>query len=118
MAVFGAQKHKPAAAEIAGGGMNDSQRKAGSHGRVDGIAPAAQHLNTGVGGQMVDADDHAMPGSDRLFVEIGNHVRTALLDWALGSNLALRGDRDWERSAREGSQDGKTGPSNHGVLTG
>ena len=68
--------------------MNDSQCKAGSYGGVHGVAAAVQDLNTGVGGQMVDAHNHAMSGADRLFVVIGNHVLRALL------HLVLGGDRD------------------------
>ena len=63
---------------------------------------------------MVDADDHAMAGSDWLLVQIGNHVLRALLQWVLGGG----GERDGESGAGEGGKDGESGPSGHGVVTG
>ena len=107
---MGAQEQEPATAEVAGGGMDDGEGKAGGDGGVDCVAAGAEGFKAGVGGEVVDADDHSVTGADGLLVEVGNHV--------LGGLLGCGGDGDGERGAGEGGQDGEKGPSGHGVLTG
>jgi hypothetical protein len=110
----GTQEQEAASAEIAGGGMDDGQREPRGYGGVDRIAAGAEDLNTGIGGEMVDADNHAMAGPDWLLVQIGNHVLRALLQWVLGDG----GERAGESGADESGKDGETGPSSHGVVSG
>ena len=59
--------------------MNNSESKAGGYGGVDGVAAGAKDFNAGVGCEMMDADDHAMLGADRLLVKVRDHVLRALL---------------------------------------
>ena len=114
MAVVSAEEEKAASAEIAGCGMDDGEGKARGYSGVDGVAAGAERLKAGVRGEMVDADDHAVAGSDGLLVQIGNHDLRALLDLVLGGN----GDSDGEGGSGEGGEGGKIGPSSHGVVTG
>jgi hypothetical protein len=79
VAVVGAKKQEATTAQVAGNGMNDGQSKTGGHGCVDSIAARAKDFNTGVGGQMVNTDHHAVLGSDGLLVKIRDHVLRALL---------------------------------------
>ena len=78
-----AEEHKAAPAEIARGGMNDCKSKARGYGGINGVTALAQDFKAGVGGKMLDADDHSILGSDRLLVQIGNHVLWGLLDRGL-----------------------------------
>jgi hypothetical protein len=56
----GAQEQKAAAAQVAGRGMDHGQSKAGGHGGVHGVAARAQDFEAGVGGEVMDADHHAV----------------------------------------------------------
>ncbi len=74
--VVGAQQQKAAAAQVAGRRMHYGQGKAGGHGGVHGVAARAQRFQSGIGGQVVDADHHAVPRAHRLFIAI---IHCALL---------------------------------------
>ena len=107
VAVVGAEQQEAAAAEVAGDGMDDGQGKAGGHGGIDRVAAGAEDIEAGVGGQVMDGDDHAVRGADRLLGKIGKRVLRALLSGGEGGE-GERGDRE----------DGKTGevmPSIHSV---
>ena len=56
----GPDQHEAAAADIAGIGVNNGERKPHSDGRVDGVATLLQDLDAGVGSVGLDADDHGM----------------------------------------------------------
>jgi hypothetical protein len=75
----GTEQHEAAAAQVAGGWMNDGKGEAGGDGCVDRIAAGAQHFNAGIGGQMMHADHHAVLSEDWLLVEIGQRGFCALL---------------------------------------
>ncbi len=74
-AVVRAQQQKSAAAEIACCRMHDGERKSGGNGRIDGIAALAQHLNPGVGSQVVHADHHSVARAHGLFILVGKCLR-------------------------------------------
>ena len=106
-AVVGAEEQKSAAAQVAGGGVDDGQGKAGGHGGVDGVSALAQHFEAGVGGQVLDADHHAVRGAHGFLVAIGKHVAGVLLGGGM--------ERDEQRGEEAASEDGESEPSNHTV---
>ena len=61
-------QHEAAATEIAGVGINDGQRKAGRDCRIDSIAALLQDADARICGQVMNADDHCMFCTDRLFL--------------------------------------------------
>jgi hypothetical protein len=85
--------------------MHHGKRKSSSNGRIYGIAARFENLDAGVGGKVVDADDHAMAGARGLLVEVWDHVCFAFLGWGSWT--------DEEGACREGQNWAK---SNHGVL--
>ena len=64
-AVGETHQHEAAAAEIAGEGMRDGQRKADRHRRVHGVAAGFQHRDANVGGEWLLRDDHALARKNR-----------------------------------------------------
>ena len=66
LAVLQPDRHEAAAADIAGGGIDDRQRIADGDGRIDRVAALLQHLDADIGRQMLRGDDHAMLGLHRL----------------------------------------------------
>jgi len=118
VAVVGAEQQESAAAEIAGRGMDNGESKAGGDGGVNGIAAFAQHVEAGVGGEMVDADHHAMGCADGLFIQVGRDGGNHVLRWRLGAGLG--GGKGWDAKcgAGKGGQNGEKVPSIHSVLTG
>jgi hypothetical protein len=58
LAVGHADEHESAAPEIARLRMNDGERKAGSHGRVHGIAARLHHLYSSPGSELMHAGHH------------------------------------------------------------
>jgi hypothetical protein len=78
-----AEEHEATSAQIACGGMDDGKSKARGDGSVDSVAALAENLKAGVGGEVMDTDDHSIPGADWLLVQIGNHVLLSLPDWGL-----------------------------------
>jgi hypothetical protein len=64
--------------------MDDGKCKAGGNGRIDGVSACFHNLDAGVGGKMVDADDHAMAGARGLLVEVWDHACRAFLRLGLG----------------------------------
>jgi len=70
----GAEEKEAAATKIAGDGMNDGERKAGGYSCVDGVAAGLEDLETGVGGEVMNADDHAVPGAGGLLAAVGERL--------------------------------------------
>ena len=101
------QQQKASTAQVSGRRMHHGQGKAGSHGGVHGVAARAQRFKASIGGQMMDADHHAVLGAHRLLVAVGK--RRVLLSGGEGG--------DEERGAEQGYQNGKEWLSNH-VVTG
>ena len=62
--VFGAQHHKPAAAEVTGLRVRNRQRVANRDRRVDGIAALAQNLHADSRGGGIHRGHHALLGAD------------------------------------------------------
>ena len=60
-------EHESAAADVAGHGVDHRQGKAGGDGRVDRISAGLHDLDPGVGGQVVDGDDHGVLGQHGRF---------------------------------------------------
>ncbi len=60
----GSDEHKAAAADVAGRRQRDGEREAYGDGGVDGIAAGTQDAEAGVGGVMLDGDDHVVLGAD------------------------------------------------------
>ena len=65
-AVVVADEHEAAAAEVSSCGVDDGEGKADGDGCVDGVAALLQDGKAGVGGVVVDGDDHGVFGADRL----------------------------------------------------
>jgi hypothetical protein len=61
-------EHESAAADVACGWMDDGEREADGDGCVDGVAAFFQNLDTGVGGKVVNGDDHGVRFADGLIV--------------------------------------------------
>ncbi len=59
-----ADEHEAAAAEIAGLGVDDGEGEADGYGGVDGVAALLQDVDAGVGGVVLDGDDHGVGGGD------------------------------------------------------
>jgi hypothetical protein len=74
-----AEEKEAAAAEIAGERMHDGEREAGGYGGVDGVAARLEDLEAGIGGDMVNADDHTVFGASGLFAAVGDGVRGGVL---------------------------------------
>ena len=75
VAVVGAEEQEPASAEIAGYGMDDGESEAGGYSGVDGVASGFEDLEAGVGGEVMDADDHSVFGADGLLAAIVDDAR-------------------------------------------
>ena len=60
----GADEHEAATADIAGGREDDGEGETDGYGCVDGIAAGTEDFDAGVGGVVVDADDHGVVGAD------------------------------------------------------
>ncbi len=67
MPVLLPDEHEAASAEIAGEGINDGEGKADGDGCIDGIAALLEDGEAGVGGVVLNGDDHGVPGADGLF---------------------------------------------------
>ncbi len=63
LALVVADEHEASATEIAGEGIDDSEGEAYGHGRVDGVAALLEDGYAGVGGVVVDGDDHGVGGA-------------------------------------------------------
>ena len=59
-AVGQAQQHEAASAQIAGVGVDDSQREASRDCRIHGVAACLQHLQTRIAGVVMNADHHGV----------------------------------------------------------
>ncbi len=62
LAVFEADSHEAAAANIAGCRINDRQRVADRHCCINRIAAVLQHVHTNLRSQMLSGDHHAVLG--------------------------------------------------------
>lgn len=65
-AVLVADEHEAAAADVARCRVDDGEGEADGHGCIDGIAALLEDGDAGVGGVVVDADDHGVPGAGGL----------------------------------------------------
>jgi hypothetical protein len=88
-----AEEHKATTPQVASARVDNGESNASGHGGVNGVAAFAKDIKAGVGGKMMDADDHSMAGTDGLFIQIGNHVLRGLLGWNLGYGLGNGGER-------------------------
>jgi hypothetical protein len=90
--MFIADEHEASAADVSGCGIDDGQCKSYGYGGVDCVAALFQDGYSGVGGVVVDADDHRVRGSDGFNAGL------------LGFNL-----RDGERGGGERSGEDESG---------
>ena len=67
-------EHEATTAEVARVRPHNGQRKSGGDSGVDGVATVFEDLDTGIGRQVMDADDHRVFGSNRLFAGGGDYV--------------------------------------------
>ncbi len=90
-------EHESATAEIAGEGIDDGEGKADGDGGIDGVAAFLQDLDAGVGGEVVDGDDHGVRGAHGLVV--GEHGGGGGIDAgkAQSARKGARGRRARER---------------------
>ncbi len=86
-----ADQHESAAAQVAGGGMDDGQRKSGGDGGVDRVAALLQDLDTGIGREVMHADHHAVARADGLAFGVGGGGAGGLLGGECGRKC---GDRE------------------------
>ncbi len=63
-AVGQAEGHEAAAAEIAGGGVDDGEGVADGDGGVDGVAALGEHVEAGFGGERLGGDHHGVAAGD------------------------------------------------------
>ena len=63
-AVMVADEHEAAAAEVAGLRVDDGEGEGHGDGGVDGVAALLEDLDAGVGGVVLDGDDHGVAGGD------------------------------------------------------
>jgi hypothetical protein len=61
-----ADEHEASAANVACGGIDDGQGEAYGYGCVDGVAALLEDFYPGVGGVVLDGDDHGVLGADGL----------------------------------------------------
>ena len=61
--VRGADQHEAAAADVARLRQNHGEGEADGHGGIDGVAARAEDFQSGVGGVVVDRDDHGVRGA-------------------------------------------------------
>ena len=66
-AVAVADEHKSASADVAGRGIDDGKSEAYGYGCVDCVATLLEDFDAGVGGVVLDGDDHGVLGADGLF---------------------------------------------------
>ena len=64
-AVLVADEHEAAAADVAGCGIDDGEGEAYGYGCVDGVAALFEDFDAGVGGVVLDGDDHGVLGTHR-----------------------------------------------------
>jgi hypothetical protein len=79
VAIVGAQQQESSSAKIAGEGMHDRQREAGSHGSIDSVSAGLKDMHSGVRGQVMHTHHHPMLGADRLLVTVVEAARSWLL---------------------------------------
>ena len=71
-AVFVADEHEAAAADVAGCGIDDGEGEAYGYGCVDGVAALLEDFDAGVGGVVLDGDDHGVLGADGEWLGCGS----------------------------------------------
>ena len=89
-------RHEAAAAEVAGGGVDDGQRVADGDRGIDRVAAVLQHVDADLGGEMLRRDDHAVfaaNGRDRRGVHRGAHNCRNRYDQAARNKMASRHGR-------------------------
>ena len=67
LAVLVADEHEASSAEVAGEGVDDGEGEADGDGCVDGVAALLEDFDAGVGGVVLDGDDHGVLGAGGLF---------------------------------------------------
>ncbi len=97
-AVMVADEHEASTADVAGGGIDDREGKAYGNGCVDGVAALFEDFNSGVGGVVLDGDDHACWARTGSSVEAGCCAMTALWVARVAARMShaartRRGDR-------------------------
>ena len=58
-----ADEHEAASAEVSGEGIDDGEREADGYGCIDGVAALLEDGDAGVGGVVLDGDDHGVLGA-------------------------------------------------------
>ena len=58
-----ADEHEAAAADVSCGGVDDGEGEADGYGGVDGVAALLEDFDAGVGGVVLDGDDHGVLGA-------------------------------------------------------
>ena len=66
-AVLVADEHEASSADVAGAGVDDGEGEVDGDGGVDGVAALLEDLDAGVGGVVLDGDDHGVLGADGLY---------------------------------------------------
>ena len=66
-AVFVADEHEAAAAEVSCEGIDDGEGEVHGYGGVDGVAALFEDFDAGVGGVVLDGDHHGVPGAGGFF---------------------------------------------------
>ena len=63
MPVLLADEHEAASAEVSGEGIGDGEGEADGYGCIDGVAALLEDGEAGVGGVVLDGDDHGVFGA-------------------------------------------------------
>ena len=101
-------EHESAAADVAGKRVDDGEREADGDGSIDGVAAFLQDLNAGVGGEVMDGDDHGVRLAHGLIVP---ELESDLAGVVRGILRRLRG----LRGQRQGHSEEKSGESDAGA---
>ena len=62
-----ADEHEAAAADVSGCGIDDGKGETDGYGCVNGVAAGFEDFDAGIGGVVLDGDDHRVLGARRFF---------------------------------------------------
>ncbi len=65
--MFVADEHEAAAAEVSGEGIGDGEGEVHGYGGIDCVAALLEDFDAGVGGVVLDGDDHGVLGASGFF---------------------------------------------------
>ena len=102
VACVDAEEHEATAAEVASLRVSDGEGEGGGDGGVYGVAALAENGEAGVGGVVLDGDDHGVLGLDG---EVGGIV----VGRSLGVQERSDGEEEWRGDAGEDGQGGLLG---------